>query len=176
MQLVFNSSMQQAIDSLRIEREQVSDELARALALTERYASQLAIDVVMQRYAFKERRYVAEHIQSKLGKKDQTLTISGRVRASTATRFEQTPRYLNGSRRLNGIIVALLRGKSSLWPGAFYFNGNHGNALMGYREKGALGRGNFTVKYGPSIAASFGYQREVIGTQILQYLSKQLTL
>lgn len=169
----------QAIENLRLERELVGDELVRALALTQRFASQLAIDTVMQRYAFKQRSYVEDNIQSKLRKKDTTLTISGRYRASTAMRFEQTPQYIagkNGSRRLNGIMVALLRGKSSLWSGAFYFTGRNNNALMGYREKGALGRGNFSVKYGPSIAASFGYQREVIGPQILDYLTKQLKL
>lgn len=172
-------TLTQALQQLQQEREQIGDELLRALALTQRYASQLTIDTVLARYVFASRSYVADLIHTKFSKKDTSLTISGRLRASTAMRFEQSPRYRtaqNGARRLNGISVALLRGKSALWSGAFYFTGKQNNALMGYREKGAIGRGNFSVKYGPSVGASFGYQREVIAPQILQYLSKQLTL
>lgn len=87
---------------------------------------------------------------------DPTAMISARLRGTGLRRFDAQQEVKTGKTRplVNGGVSVQVKpsGGRKLLPHAFFITLNNGNVHIATRNKGANGKNDYTVRYGPSVS------------------------
>ncbi len=147
-----------------------------AIRKTVRDGRDLAANAVYKRYAFGSRSYVDQHLTFSVQESSLEGRITGRYRPSTLTRFEMNQLVKQTKRGRSspaGYKISVLRGKSTVFRGAFLFKGRNGNQLVGIRFKGERWRKIPKSYYGPSVAGGFNAVKQGIEPALVAQLRSE---
>ncbi|MFB2661989.1 hypothetical protein [Shewanella mangrovisoli] len=147
----------------------------RAIDDTVKFGQKAAVDAIFNRYGFKSRSYIEQHLSVSVDPRNLKGVITARYRASTLTRFARplTRTGKNGRSRTDGHMISALRNQPTWFKGTFTVIGKNGNQIMFERQKGDNSwrklKGQKAM-YGPSVAGSFRKIRNDIEPPIIAYL------